>query len=244
MDDAELSSRRQNLEDELRRVQETVVTLDTHITELKQKFGWQLPQSPHSHDAHLQLWRSMSGRPPVAEAVREVAHTRARGRKPRTTRPRSRPTEPPHTSTPFKRPRVLSSKDKRLEAIWTQCASILSTLKKHRYAWPFMQPVDAEALNIPDYYEVISQPMDLSTISQRLEHDPRRGRQRQYSSPLEFRDDIRQVWTNCRTYNKPGQDVRVMGDTLSEVWEKKWSHAEIESKWNQEHGSQDEAGVW
>lgn len=42
-----------------------------------------------------------------------------------------------------------------------KCIKIMEFLKKHPCAEPFKFPVDAEALNIPNYYEVIKEPMDL-----------------------------------------------------------------------------------
>ena len=39
------------------------------------------------------------------------------------------------------------------------------------------------------------------------------------------------MWTNCRLYNPPGHAVRMMGDRLSDAWEKKWHAGQIESKW-------------
>lgn len=47
------------------------------------------------------------------------------------------------------------------------CDSILKELlsKKHAaYAWPFYKPVDAEALELHDYHDIIKHPMDLSTV--------------------------------------------------------------------------------
>ena len=244
MDDgAEVSSRRQNLQDELRRVKATVSSLDSHIDGLKSELGWSLSASDDASDGTAQMWRTVVMQSPIKEAYRELSATRPKGNKARgTTRVRGRLAETPVATGTVgaKRTRVVSAKEKRIENIWSQCGSILSSLKKHRYAWPFLQPVDAEALNIPDYYEVIRQPMDLGTISRRMEHDSRRGRYRQYTTPLEFRDDVRRVWSNCRTYNKPGQDVRFMGDALSETWEKKWCQAEIESRWAHEQETPEE----
>lgn len=47
------------------------------------------------------------------------------------------------------------------------CSDILKEMlsKKHYgYAWPFYKPVDAEALQLHDYHDIIKYPMDLSTI--------------------------------------------------------------------------------
>lgn len=61
------------------------------------------------------------------------------------------------------------------------CDSILKEMlsKKHAaYAWPFYKPVDAEALELHDYHDIIKHPMDLSTVKvPRGGRAPGRGRQ-------------------------------------------------------------------
>lgn len=55
----------------------------------------------------------------------------------------------------------------RLSDQLTYCNEILKELlsKKHSaYAWPFYLPVDAEALRLHDYHDIIKYPMDLSTV--------------------------------------------------------------------------------
>jgi hypothetical protein len=47
------------------------------------------------------------------------------------------------------------------------CSQLLKELntKRHmEYAWPFYKPVDVKALNLTDYYDIISQPMDMGTV--------------------------------------------------------------------------------
>lgn len=40
----------------------------------------------------------------------------------------------------------------------------MASRKHQAYAWPFYKPVDASALNLHDYHDIIKQPMDMSTI--------------------------------------------------------------------------------
>ncbi len=44
------------------------------------------------------------------------------------------------------------------------CFKILEQLKGYKHAWPFLEPVDVNNLGIPEYYEIVKQPMDLSTV--------------------------------------------------------------------------------
>lgn len=48
------------------------------------------------------------------------------------------------------------------------CQLILKKLQSHRAAWPFKQPVDPVAQNVPNYFEIIKYPMDLATISKKI----------------------------------------------------------------------------
>lgn len=50
------------------------------------------------------------------------------------------------------------------------CSEILKEMlskRHHPYAWPFYAPVDAVALGLHDYHNIIKQPMDLGTIGVR-----------------------------------------------------------------------------
>lgn len=42
------------------------------------------------------------------------------------------------------------------------CEKILELLKNHKSSWPFKDPVKRE--EVPDYYDVIKNPIDLSKI--------------------------------------------------------------------------------
>ncbi|KAF2262760.1 hypothetical protein CC78DRAFT_554363 [Lojkania enalia] len=47
---------------------------------------------------------------------------------------------------------------------------------------------------VPDYYNVITSPMDLSTIEERLEHD-------YYTAPRDLVNNLKLTFSNCRKYN-------------------------------------------
>uniref|UniRef100_A0A3Q2QVH4 Bromo domain-containing protein n=1 Tax=Fundulus heteroclitus TaxID=8078 RepID=A0A3Q2QVH4_FUNHE len=49
--------------------------------------------------------------------------------------------------------------------------TLIKCLWRHHFAWPFHEPVDAYRLNLPDYYKIIKQPMDMGTIKKRLENN-------------------------------------------------------------------------
>lgn len=70
---------------------------------------------------------------------------------------------------------------------------ILFDIKRHRDAWPFLEPVSAE--DVPDYYDVVKDPMDLRCMQERLDSE-------QYYITLDiFVADLRRIFTNCRHYN-------------------------------------------
>lgn len=62
-----------------------------------------------------------------------------------------------------------------------------------------------------DYHKVIKHPMDLGTIKKRLENN-------YYWSGKETISDFNTMFTNCYVYNKPGEDVVVMAQTLEKLF--------------------------
>lgn len=92
--------------------------------------------------------------------------------------------------------------------------TVMKFVWKHQFAWPFQQPVDTKKLNLPDYHNIIRQPMDLGTIKKRLENN-------YYWSAKECLQDFNTLFTNCYVYNKPGEDVVVMAQTLEKLYQNK-----------------------
>ncbi|XP_028664917.1 bromodomain-containing protein 3-like isoform X2 [Erpetoichthys calabaricus] len=99
------------------------------------------------------------------------------------------------------------------------CDSILKEMlsKKHAaYAWPFYKPVDAEALELHDYHEIIKHPMDLSTVKKKMDN-------REYQDAQGFAADIRLMFSNCYKYNPPDHEVVAMARKLQDVFEMRFA---------------------
>ena len=62
-------------------------------------------------------------------------------------------------------------------------------------------------LNLPDYSEIITRPMDLSTIKKNLESN-------KYKTPEAFGAHVRLVFENAITYNPEGEDVNTISKRL------------------------------
>lgn len=72
---------------------------------------------------------------------------------------------------------------------------VLTEMQNHPSAWPFVQPVNRD--EVTDYYEVITEPMDLSRMEFKLENN-------MYKSLEEFVHDGTMIFKNCRRYNSEG----------------------------------------
>ncbi|KAK4439135.1 Transcription factor GTE4 [Sesamum alatum] len=111
--------------------------------------------------------------------------------------------------------------DKSRNQVFKSCSSLLQRLMKHKHGWVFNEPVDAKGLGLVDYHDIIKHPMDLGTIKTRLS-------QNWYKSPREFAEDVRLVFRNAMTYNPKGQDVHIMAEQLSQIFEERWAIIETE----------------
>ena len=70
----------------------------------------------------------------------------------------------------------------------------MSSLWRVQHAKIFHQAVDTEFLNLPDYHEIIKNPIDFSVIKQRLSSNL-------YHNMQDFIDDMQLVFDNCELYN-------------------------------------------
>ncbi|CAA2972000.1 transcription factor GTE4 isoform X1 [Olea europaea subsp. europaea] len=109
--------------------------------------------------------------------------------------------------------------------LFKSCSALLERLMKHKHGWVFNKPVDTVSLGLHDYFDIIKNPMDLGSVKAKLN-------QNVYKSPLEFAEDVRLTFRNALTYNPKEQDVYMMAEQLSKIFENKW--ASIEADYMQE----------
>ncbi|KUI57142.1 Histone acetyltransferase GCN5 [Cytospora mali] len=104
---------------------------------------------------------------------------------------------------------------------YSQLLHLLNDMQNHQSAWPFLMPVNKD--DVHDYYDVIKEPMDLSTMEQKLEMD-------QYTTPEDFIKDATLIFKNCRQYNSEGTPYTKSANKLEKyMWSKikeipEWSH--------------------
>lgn len=103
----------------------------------------------------------------------------------------------------------------RLEAELHPMRLILTRLmchQTHNRKGIFNVPVDAQALGLTDYHQVIARPMDLGSVKRRLHAVA-------YESRQKVAEDIRLVFSNAMLYNPPSNPVHKAAKELLAVFE-------------------------
>ncbi|KAJ2783618.1 histone acetyltransferase [Coemansia javaensis] len=73
--------------------------------------------------------------------------------------------------------------------------TVVGELLVHPSAWPFQAPVNPK--EVPDYYTVVKEPMDLKTLKANVEEN-------KYPTLEAFVHDVRKIFDNCKSYNGEG----------------------------------------
>jgi hypothetical protein len=81
----------------------------------------------------------------------------------------------------------------------------------HPSALPFRRPVNAAALKLTDYHEIIANPMDLGTVCSRCILG-------EYSTLAELVSDVELVFSNAKTYNPKGHVVHMKADEVRDIF--------------------------
>ncbi|KAF9158088.1 histone acetyltransferase [Actinomortierella ambigua] len=96
---------------------------------------------------------------------------------------------------------------------------IVAELIRDPSSWPFLHPVDVEA--VTDYYSYIKDPMDLSTLESNVDADV-------YESLDDFAKDCKKIFDNCRVYNGESTPYVKCANKLEKVFKEKlkeWKEA-------------------
>lgn len=90
-----------------------------------------------------------------------------------------------------------------------------------RVVGPFKDPVDPERDGVPDYFDVVKKPMDLSTMKAKMDR-------REYADETEFLADMNQIFTNCYTYWNEQDPMWAACEKLQKSFEDKFGQM---NKW-------------
>ncbi|OCT67056.1 hypothetical protein XELAEV_18038338mg [Xenopus laevis] len=154
--------------------------------------------------------RSESPVPVLEPKLAKVSNRRESG---------ARPIKPPKKDLEDGEITQQAGKKGKLTEHLKYCDSILKEMlsKKHAaYAWPFYKPVDAAALELHDYHDIIKHPMDLSSVKRKMDA-------REYADAQAFAADIRLMFSNCYKYNPPDHEVVAMARKLQDVFEMRFA---------------------
>eukprot|EP00472_Partenskyella_glossopodia_P007472 CAMPEP_0197532494 /NCGR_PEP_ID=MMETSP1318-20131121/39917_1 /TAXON_ID=552666 /ORGANISM="Partenskyella glossopodia, Strain RCC365" /LENGTH=399 /DNA_ID=CAMNT_0043089067 /DNA_START=38 /DNA_END=1234 /DNA_ORIENTATION=- len=88
-------------------------------------------------------------------------------------------------------PPCADNRHPKIRQLQAKFGVVLKKLAQHEASWPFREPVDRSYTN---YYEIITQPMDLSTMEGRLNKF-------EYVSKSHFFGDFHLMINNCRRFN-------------------------------------------
>ncbi|KAN0032866.1 hypothetical protein ACTFIV_006798 [Dictyostelium citrinum] len=95
------------------------------------------------------------------------------------------------------------------------CKGLINGMFKKKTSLAFQRPVDPLAEGIPDYFDVIKNPMDLSTIKNTLDNNG-------YSTIKDFAADVRLMFENALTYNADSSPVWKHAKTLLNAFDQKF----------------------
>ena len=89
---------------------------------------------------------------------------------------------------------------------------VIDSLLEFRIADIFAVPVDPRRDGCPDYFKVITRPMDLGTVRSKLVNN-------EYESTIHFKADVRRIWDNTYKYHGVNSLISKFAKQLQQEFE-------------------------
>jgi len=96
-----------------------------------------------------------------------------------------------------------------------KCLPIVQQLIDDPYGWVFRDAVDPVVFGLPDYFEVVKNPMHLLLVKKKLENAV-------YTDMASFERDVKLVFENAILYNGEESEVGQLAHTMMGVFEKEY----------------------
>lgn len=103
------------------------------------------------------------------------------------------------------------------------CRELLREMMGQDDAKPFLEPLDptVHGTSKEEYERLVKQPMDLSSISKKLDADP--GSAASYSSVSGFSKDVNRIFSNVMKVWSPGDEIADISRRLQSWWVEQWT---------------------
>ena len=111
----------------------------------------------------------------------------------------------------------------RTDQLMKKAEHLVGELIKHEDSWPFHKPVSKK--QVPDYFDVVRNPMDLGTIKMRMNDVA-------YHNINQLLDDCLLVFNNCFLYNEEGDDVFNMGLEVFRLFMRRVVELQLNLSWH------------
>ena len=100
------------------------------------------------------------------------------------------------------------------------CLKLMSDLYQWKISFVFRSKVDPEGDDVPDYFDVVKQPMDLDTVKATLLDD-------KYADVESFLSDLRLICTNAELYFGPEAVMTFMAQEMLQYIDKQAENAHL-----------------